>query len=324
MHERRVLLIALTFCTFAVSAQTAVQTYPAKPIRIIVPFPPGSGVDILARLMGPALSESLGKPLVIDNRAGGNGITGAAMAAKAIPDGYTLLITSGALLTVTPYLVRNTPYAPQRDFAMVTLLASVPNILVVPPALPAKSVRELVALASARPGALNYASTGIGTTSHLAAELFKARARVQIMHVPYQGSAQALTDLIGGQVDMFFNNLLAAAPHVRSGKLRALAVTSPVRLHIMPDVPAIAESGFPGFEAETWYGLLAPSGTPGAVISKLHDDAVKVVRAPVLGERLAAEGTRALGTTPREFSAHIKSDSEKWGALLRAASIHAN
>jgi tripartite-type tricarboxylate transporter receptor subunit TctC len=319
------LLRLLVFAGLGFQASVAVcQAYPAKPIRLVVPFPPGAGIDILTRLIGQRLGEALGNKLVIDNRAGGSGIAGSEIVAKSSPDGYTLLMATGGILTVLPFLKKNVLYSTIQDFAPITLVAATSNVLVVPPSLPAKSVGELIAMARSRPGTINYASTGIGTGSHLAAELFRLQAQVNIVHVPYQGSAQALTDLIAGRVQIFFNNALSAMPQVRSGKLRALAVTGPVRLAIAPEVPTVAESGLPGFETETWYGMLAPAGTPPALISRLHADVVKVIHLPEVQERFTGEATRAIGNTPGQFRAYILAESTKWQKVLAASGIRAD
>jgi len=297
------------------------QSYAARPIRLVVPFPPGSGIDIVARLVGLRLGEGLGNRLVIDNRAGASGIAGTEIVAKSAPDAYTLLIATGGILTVLPLLNKKVPYSSQKDFAPISLLAATSNILIVPLSLPARSVSELIAMARSKPGTINYASTGIGTGSHLAAELFRQQARVDIVHVPYQGSAQALTDLIGGRVQLFFNNALSAMPQVRSGKLRALAVTGPVRLAIAPDIPTAAESGLPEFEIETWYGMLAPAGTPGALIGRLHKEIERAVHTPEVEGRFTAEATRAIGNTPQQFGTYIAAESVKWQKVLAASTI---
>jgi tripartite-type tricarboxylate transporter receptor subunit TctC len=308
----------------AAGAQTAAPPYPVKPVRVVVPFPPGAGVDIVTRSVSPKLGELLGQQLIVDNRAGAGGILGAELAAKAQPDGYTLLMATAGILTVIPNMNSKTPYSVERDFVPVTLLASVPSMLVVHPSLPAKSVKELVALARAKPGAINYASTGNGTLPHLAAELFKAQAKIDMVHVPYKGSAPAVTDLLGGQVQVFFGNVLSVIEQVRSGKLRGLAVTSLERMPVSPAIPTLAQSGFPGFEAGTWFGLMAPAGTPREIVSRLHAEVVKTLRLPETRERLAGQGATTVGNTPDEFGAYIRSESAKWAKVLKASGVRAD
>ena len=290
----------------------------------MVPSTPGGGTDILTRLISPGLGELLGAQLILDNRAGAGGVVGANIAAKSSPDGYTLLMATGGILTVLPIITPDVPYSTKHDFSPITRVAATPNVLLVPLSSPAKSVGELIALAQAKPGALNYASTGPGTGSHLAGELFKFLARITIVQIPYQGSPQVLADLIGGRVDLFFNNALSAMPQVRSGRLRALAVTSPIRLPTASEVPTVAESGLTGLEVETWYGLLAPAGTPRTIITRLHAAVVKVIRLPEVQERLAAEGARPIGHTPEQFNAFITSESTKWAKVLAGTGIRAN
>ena len=309
----------LIFC----ASITGAQTYPSKPIRIMVPSAPGGGTDIVTRLISPKLGESLATQLILDNRAGAGGIVGADIAAKSLPDGYTLLMATGGILNVLPILGK-VPYSTKRDFSPITRVAATPNVLLVPLSMSAKSVSELIALAKAKPGALNYASTGPGTGSHLGGELFKSLAHINIVQVPYQGSPQALADLIGGRVDLFFNNALSAMPQVRSGRLRALAVTSPARLPTASEIPTVAESGVPGFEVETWYGLLVPAGTPRTIINRLNAEVVKVIRLPDVQERLGAEGARTIGNTPEQFSAYLTAESTKWTKVLAGTGIRAD
>ena len=305
-------------------ATTPGQPYPSRPVRVIVPFPPGAGVDIVTRSVSPKLGELLGQQLIVDNRGGAGGILGAELAAKAQPDGYTLLMATAGILTVIPNMNSKAPYSVERDFVPVTLIASVPSMLVVHPSLPAKSVKDLVALARSKPGAINYASTGNGTLPHLAAELFKAQAKVDMVHVPYKGSAPALTDLLGGQVEVFFGNVLSVIPQVRSCKLRALAVTSLERMPVAPETPTLVQSGFPGFEAGTWFGLMAPAGTPRDIVNRLHAEVVKTLRLPETQERLAGQGATTVGNTPDEFAAYIRTESAKWAKVLKASGVRAD
>ncbi len=280
-----------------------------------MPFPPGAGNDIVTRIVMPRLGESTGQSFVVDNRGGAGGIIGTELAARAPADGYTLY-SGGSALILTP-LTSKVPYS-ARDFAPIARLASVPFILVVNPGMPAKSLAELVALAKAKPGVVNYASTGHWTTPHLTTELFRSVAKIDITHVPYNGSSLALTNLLGGHIDMFFCNMLSATPHVTSGRLRALAVSSLHRSPVTPQVPTVAESGYPGFETVTWFGLMAPVGVPKEVVATLHAETAKALRRPDVQEQLAAQGAAVtLEKGPEEFAAYIKSETDKWGRLLK-------
>ncbi|MCA3071307.1 MAG: tripartite tricarboxylate transporter substrate binding protein [Rhodocyclaceae bacterium] len=306
----------------AVAQAPVGRDWPTRTLRLVVPFPPGSGVDIVSRHVAPRLSEGLGQPVVIDNRGGAGGVVGAEVAAKSPADGYTLLMGTAGILTVVPALAK-VNYNVQRDFAPVSVVASVPSVLVVHPSLPVKTVRDLVALARVRPGSINYATTGNGTLPHLAAEFLRLRASIDIVHVPYKGSAPAITDLLGGQVEMFFANMLSAMPHVTSGRLRAVAVSSAKRSAVLPAVPTMIEAGYPDFEASTWFGLLAPSGVPGEIVQRLHAEVVKLLAGRELQQRLASEGAVAVGNTPTEFAAYIRSETEKWTRVVKAAQIRA-
>jgi tripartite-type tricarboxylate transporter receptor subunit TctC len=303
-------------------AQTAASPYPARLVRVIVPFPPGAGVDIVTRIVVPRLGESTGQSFVVDNRGGAGGIVGTELAARAPADGYTLYV-GGTALVVTP-LLGKVPYS-ARDFAPISRLASVAFILVVHPSMPVKSLGDLIALARAKPGTINYASTGNGTTPHLTAEVFRREAKIDITHVPYKGSAPAITDLLGGHIDMFFCNMLSATPHVASGKLRALAVTSLQRSPVAPQVPTVAESGFPNFETVTWFGVMAPAGVPEHVVAKLHAEIVKVLRRADVQAELASQGaSTTLDNGPDEMANYIKSETEKWGKVIKSlgAKVH--
>jgi tripartite-type tricarboxylate transporter receptor subunit TctC len=298
------------------------QTYPDRPVRVIVPFPPGSGVDLVTRIVTPKLAESLGQQLVVDNRGGAGGIIGTELAAHAPNDGYHLYM-GGAALTVTP-LTSKVSYS-YRDFAPIARVASVPFVLVVTPALPVKSLAELVALARRQPGSLNYASTGNWTSPHLTMELFKNASGIDATHVPYKGSGPALTDLMGGHVNLFFCNMLSAMPQVTAGKLRALAVSSAQRSAVAPQVPTVAESGYPGFETVTWFGLLAPGGTPGAIIERLRGDTGKVLRRADVQAQLAREGASAtFDQGPDDMLNYIKAETDKLGRIIKIIGNHAN
>jgi tripartite-type tricarboxylate transporter receptor subunit TctC len=313
-HFRRCTAIALA-ATMAAAAWA--QPYPTKPIRIVVPFPAGGTTDVLARAAAQRLTETLGQPAVVDNRPGAGGNIGAELVAKAAPDGYTLLMGTVGTHAINPSLYPKMPYDHVRDFAPVILVAGVPNVLVVNPALPVKSVQELIAYAKANPGRVNFASSGNGTSIHLSGELFKTMAGVQITHIPYKGSAPALMDLIGGQVQIMFDNLPSALPQIKAGKLKALAVTSRERAPALPDVPTMAESGLPGFEASSWFGLLAPAGTPQPIILKLNADVAKWVASPEAKEKLLAQGANAAGGTPEDFARHIAAETAKWQKVVK-------
>ena len=295
------------------------QPYPTKPIRMIVTFPAGSGADIVARAVGQKMSESLGQQMVIDNRAGAGGIIGSDTAAKASPDGYTIVMVSAAH-TINASMYRKLPYDAVKDFAPITMLASTPYLLVANPGLSAKNVAELIALAKAKPGQINYASGGVGVGSHLAGELFKTAAGVNIVNVPYKGAPQATSDVVAGQVQLSFSTMPTALPLVRSGRLRALAVTSAQRVPATPEIPTIAET-VPGFEVGTWQGLLAPAGMPKPILAKLHEHAVQAVRYPEVAERLTAQGYQTVGNTPQAFAKIIDVETAGWKSVVKAAGI---
>jgi tripartite-type tricarboxylate transporter receptor subunit TctC len=297
------------------------QSYPAKPIRLIIPFAAGGGNDNVARLVGKSLSDSMGQQLVIDNRPGAGGVLGAELAAKAAPDGYTLFMGGVGSHAVNPNLNANLPYDPIRDFAPVALLASAPLVLVVHPSVPAGSFKAFVALARARPGQLNYASNGNGSSSHLAAVMFDSMTGTDMVHVPYKGLSPALTDLLSGRVQLMFSSVVAILPHIRAGKLRGLAVTGAKRMPSMPDLPTIAESGLPGYEASSWYGVLAPAGTPREIVVKLNAEFVKALAQPEVRTSLLADGAEPIGGTPEQFAAYIISEKERMGKLIRDAKI---
>ena len=299
------------------SAADSADTYPSKPVRIVVPFTPGGSTDILARAIGQKLAEAWGQPVVIENRPGAGGNVGVDLVAKSAPDGYTIVMGHIGTFAANPALYKQLPYDPVRDFAPITLVAMVPNVLVVGPAVQAKTLGELVAYAQANPGKLDYGSGGNGSAAHLATEYFRMRTGVQMQHVPYKGTGPAVADLLGGQIGVMITGALPLLPHIKSGKLRALAVASPKRLAILPDVPTIAESGYPGFSAVQWYGLFAPAATPKEIVAKINRDAVKALRDPAVAERLASEGAEPVGDTPEQFGAFVKSEIELWGKVIR-------
>ncbi len=296
------------------------QTYPVRPIRMIVAYPPGGGTDIVGRMMGQKLGENLGQTVVVDNRGGATGNIGTEIAAHATADGYTLLMGNVAPNAINVSLFKKLPFDPVKDFAPVSLVAVTPNILVVQPSSPVKTVKDLIALAKSKPGTLNFPSAGVGSSSHLAGEMLKSMAGIDMVHVPYKGGGPALVALLSGQVQLMFATLPAAMPHVKSGKLRPVAVTTSHRSQALPELPTIAESGVPGYEAATWYGLLAPAGTPKAIVDRLHAEIVKIL-ATDTRQRLAAQGFEPAGTTPAEFAGYIKSEIVKWGKVIKDAGI---
>ncbi len=311
-------IAVFTFCGAQAFAQTATN-YPNKPIKIVVPFPPGGATDILARAIGFELQKAWGQSVVIENKPGAGGNTGADLVAKSPPDGYTLVMATVGTHAINMSLYTKMPYDAVKDFEPIVLVAGVPNLLVVHPSVPAKTVKELTALAKAQPGKLNVASSGNGTSIHLAAELYKQMAGVDILHVPYKGSAPAVADLLGGQVQMMFDNMPVSLPHAKAGKLRALAVTSLKRSPALPDVPTMDEEGLKGFDATSWFGLLAPAGTPKDIIAKLNAASVAALATPDMRERLAAQGADPVGNTPDQFAAFIKAEIEKWAKIVKAS-----
>jgi tripartite-type tricarboxylate transporter receptor subunit TctC len=307
---------ALLFAVMIVAFPAAGQQYPARPIRMLIGFPPGGGTDIVGRIVGQRLSEALGQQILPDNRGGASGQIAAELAAKAPPDGYTVMMAHIAAISILPSLVSKLPYDPQKDFAPISLVAIGPNLLVVHPSVPARSVKELVALAKARPGQLQYASPGAGTVQHLAGELFKLQAKVDMLHVPYKGSGQSIVDLIAGHVHLDFDSVPPVLPHVRSGRLRALAVTSEKRFSILPDIPTVTEGGVPGFDMSTWWGLVAPAAVSKDVIARLQAETVKVLRQPDVKEKIAFAGADTVGNTADQFGAFIRSETAKYARIV--------
>ena len=321
---KRALVLAASIASLGGSiAAAADNTFPTRPIRIIDAFPPGGPSDIVARAIAPKLSESLGQTVVVDNRGGASGVVGCEIAAHAAPDGYTLLLGPSGALTIQPTLNPKLPFNVQRDFETVSQLTTGPQVIAVHPAVPAKSVQELIALAKAKPGQLNFASGGGGTANHLAAEVLKLAAGINIVHVPYKGTGPALASVLGGETQLIISSLLPALPHVRSGKLRALAVTSTGRSAAVPDVPTAAESGLPKFETSSWHGILVPAKTPRTIITRLHAEFVKVLGVPEVRERLTSQGLNVVASTPQEFAAHIKSETVKYARVIKQAGIKA-
>lgn len=318
MHSLKIVIaLAATLAGGAVA-----QNYPAKPIRLVVPFPAGGGIDTVARVLAPKLAESLGQPVIIDNRVGASGTVGTEAVAKAVPDGYTLLATF-ASHAMNASLYPKLGYDTVRDFAPVTLIATVPNILVINPALPVKSVKELVALAKKHPGEILYASIGNGTPAHLSAELFNSMAGVKMTHVPYKGAAASIVALISGETQLTFTTVLVAMPHVKSGRLRALGVASLKRSAVLPDVPTIDEAGVRGYESNAWYGLLAPAKTSPPIIDQLHRETIKALQLADVSDNLKGQGAEPIGNTPREFAAIIADEIEKWRKVVQATGARA-
>ncbi len=309
----RVAAAALAFT----AACAAAQGYPAKPVRFVVPYAPGGSTDTLARTIGVKLTDLLGQQVVVDNRPGASGNIGMDIVAHALPDGYTIVLGYIANLAIDPSLYAKMPYDPVRDFAPITELASSPNVLVAHPSVPVTSFKDL--LVKAKQGQFNFASAGVGSVGHLTGELLNQMAGIRMVHVPYKGSGQAVTDLLGGHVQLMFSGFSSTLPHIKAGRLRALAVTGAQRSPAAPDVPTIAESGFPGFEATAWYGVLAPAKTPKPVVSRLHNEIVKVLQEPDVKNRLTGLGFEIVGSTPEQFSAYIKSEIKKWAKAVKAS-----
>jgi len=305
----------------ALSVATVCAQYPTRPVRLIAPFPASGGVDIVARQIAQKLSERWGQQVVVDNRPGATGIIGTDLAAKSAPDGYTILLGNVATQAVNVSLYSHIPYDPVRDFAPITLIARVPEMLIVNPSMAVTSVKDLIALAKAKPKQLTFGSAGACIPPHLAGELFQSLANVQFVHVPYKGSAPALTDLIGGQINMYFANILSAMVHVKAGRLRALGVTSAKRSIVAPDVPTIAEAGLTGYEEYNWYGLLAPHGTPKPVVDTLYQNTIAVVRSADLQERLTRDGAEVIASKPEEFAKFIRSEISKYAKVIKTRGL---
>jgi tripartite-type tricarboxylate transporter receptor subunit TctC len=321
MKLKTLLITAAAATVMFQAGSAAAQAWPAKPIRLMVPFPPGGSTDIVARIVAQKLSERLGQSIVIENRGGAGGTLGTAVVAKAAPDGYTLTVASTSTHVVAPSVYTKLDYDPVKDFAPVSLIAVSPYLLVVTPSLPAKTLRELVALAKQQPGKLNYASAGIGSTTHLAMEMLKSVSGTYMLHIPYNGNGPAGTALIGGQVEILFGSLPALLPHAKSGRARALAVGTPKRSPSLPEVPTVAESGYPGFDASLWLAIMAPAGTPQPILERLHKEIVVLVAAPETRDALDKAGAEPLTSTPAELAAMIRDGVSKYAAVIKAAGI---
>ena len=320
----RVIAAILTVAGLVAAQVVCAQQYPAKPIRIVVPFPPGGFSDVFARIIGAKMNESWGQQIVVDNRAGAGGNIGADIVAKSPPDGYALVMGTIGTHAINATLFSRLPYDPVRDFSAVALVVGADGLLVVHPSLPARSVRELIALVRARPGELTYASAGAGTTSHLAGELFKSMTTGDITHIPYKGNAPAITDLLAGQTAMLFATLPTVLPQVQAQKLRGLAVLGLARSPAIPEMPTLAESGLKGFEVNNWTGVFAPAGTPAAIVGKLNAEIIRIMQLPDVQARLPREGLSFSVTTPQQFSDFVKAEKEKWGRLVKAVGAKAD
>lgn len=301
----------------AASGGALAQAFPTKPIRLISPYAPGGGSDALARVIGAKLTEGWGQPVIIENRPGAAGSIGAEAAARATPDGYTLLVTPNAVLTINPHIYPKLRYDPVRDFAPVTVAANSPYLLVAHPSIAATNVKELIAVARAKPGQLSYSSSGNGSSTHLAGVLFSQLAGIQLLHVPYKGAAPAIVDLLGGQIQMRFSSVVPVLPHVRSGKLRALGISSAKRYGPLPEVPTITDSGLPGFVVEAWYGVFAPARTPRAIVAKLNSEIVRHLRSDEMKTRMAADGAEVIGSTPDEAGKWLRDDLARWAKPVK-------
>jgi len=313
-------LCALIACVVAASTAAYAQDYPTKPVRLIVPAAPGGGADIAARVIAPKLSEYLGQQVVVENRAGAGTIIGMDHVARATPNGYTVAMGVGSL-AINPHIMKKIPFDAVKDFAPVSQVVVLPNILVSHPSLPVRSVRELTAFARTRPLQLNFASAGVGSSAHLAMELFLSMTGLRMVHVPYKGLGPALVDLVSGHVHLMMANTLVVMPHIKDTRLRAYGVTSVKRLAVTPDIPTIAETGVPGYEVGQWFGIVAPANTPQDIIAKLHAGTVHAVKDPDIKDRFMREGAETIGNTPREFSAVIGADLKKWGKVIKDAGI---
>ena len=313
-----VLLCATTYVGLVMPV-CAQQNYPTRPVRFVVPFAPGGSTDTLARTIGVKLADALGQQVVVDNRTGANGDIGMEIVARSRPDGYTIVLGYIANLAIAPSLYAKMPYDPVKDFAPITQPASSPNVLTAHPSVQAKTLQELIALAKAKPGQISFASTGVASVGHLTGELINNLAGIRMTHVPYKGSGQAVTDILGGHVQVMFSGFSSTLHHIRAGKLRALAVTGPKRSPALAEVPTISEQGFPGVEATAWYGILAPAGTPKPVVAQLHGDLVRVLKQPDVVQKLDGLGFEIVGSTPEQFSAYIRTEIKKWEKVVRAS-----
>jgi len=317
----RVACLAAAAATFASGA--IAQSYPAKPVRLVVPYAPGGAVDIIARATAQELAKRLGQQIIVDNRTGAGGNIASDTVAKALPDGYTLLMASPAN-TINSSLYTNMPYDPLRDLVAIALIGSVPSVMVANPSLPVQDIRQLIALAKAKPGALTYGSGGSGTTEHLAGEMFKSFAGIDLLHVPYKGGAQVMIDLMGGQVALMFSNQLGVLPHIKAGKLKALGVASAERSAALPDVPTFAEAGFPDFKVSVWWGVMGPAGMPKEIVNQLNREIVAGLSSPEMKGRLQAMSAQPIGGTPEQFAAFFAAETKRWAPIVKASGAKAD
>ncbi len=319
LFAKSVVIAALTMASMAHA-----QTFPTKPIRLICPFPPGGAVDIASRAIAHEMSKTIGQQVIVENRPGAGGNIGGAEAARSAPDGYTIFMTTSGINAINPALYSKMPFDPNKDLVPVSALVSLNNVLVLHPSVTAKSVAEIIAMAKAQPGKMTYASSGSGTSIHMSGEMFKHLTQVDILHIPYKGSSPALTDLLGGQVMMMFDNVPSALPHIKSGKLRALATTGAKRDPTLPDLPTVAEAGVVGYESGVWFGLSIPAGTPREIIAKLNAEAVKGTRSPDFVTRMTALGYNIIGSTPEQMSDMLKKEVSTWGPIVKASGAKAD
>jgi tripartite-type tricarboxylate transporter receptor subunit TctC len=322
MHKA--LVSAVATVAVMLSGSAVAQAYPTKPIRLIVPYAPGGGTDIISRAAAIELTKTLGQPVTVENRAGAGGNVGAEIAAKSAPDGYTMLMSASSLHGITPFLYSKLNYDPNKDLVPVIVFASFANVLVVNPGVAAKSVKELIDLIKASPGKYTFASSGSGSTIHMSGEMFKHMLKLDMTHVPYKGSGPAITDLMGGQVHMMFDNIPSAITHIRSGKLRALATTGPKRDRSLPDLPTILESGLPGYESTAWFGLAMPAGTPREIIVRMNADGQLAAKAPEFIKRMSDLGYDIVGGTPEQMAAMIQDEVKRWGPIVKASGAKAD
>ena len=311
-------------CVLCVSGLALAQPYPTKPIRFVVPYPAGGPLDTVARLLGQKVAEGTKQPVIVDNKPGAGGNIGADAVAKSPPDGYTILMGAVATHAINPTLYASIPYDPVKDFIPVTQVASTPNVLVVNPSVPASNVREFIAYAKSNPGKLNFGSGSPGSAGHLAGELFKTMAGVEMTHVPYKGAAPAMNDLIGGQIQLMFDNLASSLGQVRAGRIKALAVTTAKRTALAPELPTVAESGLPGFDISTWFGIFVPAGTPREAVDRLHAEFTRALAAPDVREKMLALGAEPVGNRPEEFAAYIRAEADKYARVIKASGARAD
>ncbi len=312
---------SLTLCAVFAAAPAQSQTWPSKPIRFIVPFPPGGGTDVMARAVAPKLGEGLGQQVVVDNRSGAGGMIGVEIAAKSPPDGYTLGIATVGQISINPNLYAKMPFDPVKDLAPVTMAGNIFNVLIVHPALPAPSVKALIALARSRPGELNYGSSGTGAADHLSAELFQVMTKTKMVHVPYKGGPLAMIDLISGNLQLMFSTVPTAVGLIKGGKVRAMAITNTNRFPLMPELPTVAEAGIPGFAVNNWTGVFVAAGTPADIVARLNAELVKVLAMPDVKKRLLDNGIDAVSSTPQQFAAYIRAESTKWASVIKDANV---